>query len=33
MDPEHIAQQTRTMIYKGALGNFKGTEFVLENAR
>ena len=33
MDPELIAQQTRTMIYEGELENFKGTEFVLKNAR
>jgi malate dehydrogenase (oxaloacetate-decarboxylating) len=33
LDPELIAQQTRTMIYEGELGYIKGGEFVLESAR
>ena len=33
LDPELIAQQTRTMIYEGELGYVKGEDFVLESAR
>ncbi len=33
IDPEIIAQRTRTIIYEGELGYFKGEDFILESAR
>lgn len=33
MDPELVAQRTRTMIYEGELGYYKGGELSMESAR